>query len=130
MKFKEYLNESVITMDFDHNLKFEHGGSNMDTVKQYKKLQKDNTIYIVTTRDESAKSTKEIKDFLKKHHLTAKDILYTNGDDKKPTLDKLKSTWHFDDDHYELDRLKIKTTHTYNHKEFEKYMDMLDSGEI
>ena len=126
MNFSEFLTEKkedVVSFDFDHTLKFEHGGSNLKTIKEFKKLQNKNVVYVVTSRNESSESRKEIQEFLKKHGLHAKDILFTNGKLKKETLDRINSIHHFDDDIQELMHLKIKKTNVFNKKEWDKYVD-------
>ena len=67
MNFSEFLTEKkedVVSFDFDHTLKFEHGGSNLKTIKEFKKLQNKNVVYVVTSRNESSESRKEIQEFI------------------------------------------------------------------
>jgi len=132
MTFLEYANGKlpVITMDFDHNLKFETGDPNLDTLKQFKELQNDYDIYIVTTRKKTPESVKEVSDFVKEHSLRIKDVIFTNGQMKLNTILKLESIMHFDDDEDEIEEIEdynkknntsIKTVYTFNKEKWNEY---------
>ena len=88
---------SVVTVDFDHTLKFETGVPNLATINRVKGLS-GAEVHIVTSRDESEESREEISAFLAEHGIPHQGVHFTNGKDKAPTLARLGSELHFDDD--------------------------------
>jgi len=137
MRFAEFMegNRPIVTMDFDHNLKFETGKPNISTIKQFKKLQEDYEMVIVTSRLETKNSIEEIKKFLEEYGLIAKRIIHTNKTDKLESIIQLESIMHFDDDENEIKRIKqfneknntyIKTRYTFNESAWNEYLEILD----
>lgn len=135
--FLEYVNgkRQVVTMDFDHNLKFETGKPNEETIRKFKELQDDFDVYIVTTRNESQVSKREIVEFLNDNGLKVKEIIHTNGELKLKTIVDLNSEMHFDDDEKELEKIEqynknneknIKTIYTFNEKAWKEYLKQID----
>ena len=62
-----------------------------------------------------------------------KDIFFTNGDDKLPTLKKLNSAWHFDDydsdiqsEMRDIEKAGIKVTNTFIPAKWDEYMNMMN----
>jgi hypothetical protein len=88
---------SVVTVDFDHTLKFETGTPNLATIDRVKALS-GAEVHIVTSRDESEGSRAEIDSFLAEHRIPHQGVHFTNGKDKAQTLLRLGSELHFDDD--------------------------------
>jgi hypothetical protein len=132
LAFKDFFEgvRPVVTMDFDHNLKFEIGKPNLKTIEKYKELQNDYDVIIITTRIDSKKSREEIIDFLKTHGLLFKDIIHTNGELKLKEILKVGSRIHFDDDELEIEKIKkyneengtnIKTEYTFDEKAWKEY---------
>jgi len=62
------------------------------------------TVHVVTTRDR--RNCEEVFEFIDEHSLPVRDVHFTNGEDKLPTLQELGSDLHFDDDMNELERLR------------------------
>ena len=60
-------------------------------------------IHVVTTRNRS--KCEEVFGFINEHSLPVRDVHFTGGDDKLPTLQELGSALHFDDSLEELERL-------------------------
>ena len=132
MNFLEYVEGKlpVVTMDFDHNLMFETGEPNMETVNQFKELQQDYDVYIVTTQIKSSEKLALINKFLSDNGLKAKDVFFTNGKLKTDIILSLGSTMHFDDDEEELEALtkvnpNIKVIHTFNKEKWDEYFSSL-----
>lgn len=61
-------------------------------------------VRVVTTRDHV--NSEEVFEFIKEHSLPVREVHFTNGDDKLPTLEELGSDLHFDDSLSELERLR------------------------
>lgn len=121
---KEQINHKVITFDFDHTLKFEHGEPNQPIIDKFKELQKNNDVYIITTRYSNKKN--EVIEFVKDHNLKPKDIICTDGKDKIEFLKRLNSELHFDDDDKEIKDAKnvgINTINAFNQEEWNKYVN-------
>ena len=122
--------KNVVTIDFDHTLKFETGKPNMKTVSMVKKLQSDpnNELFVVTSRKGTSAERREIDKFLKKHGIIVRDVVFTKGRDKVNTLMNMNSTLHFDDDSDELKQIKAKgisVIDTFNKREWDLYVDNL-----
>ena len=60
-------------------------------------------VHVVTTRERS--NCEEVFGFINEHSLPVRDVHFTGGDDKLPTLQELGSALHFDDSLEELERL-------------------------
>jgi len=132
MNFLEYVEGKlpVVTMDFDHNLMFETGEPNMETVNQFKELQQDYDVYIVTTQIKSSEKLALINKFLYDNGLKAKGVVFTNGKLKSDAVLTLGSTLHFDDDEEELEALKtanpnIKVVNSFNKAKWDEYFSSL-----
>jgi phosphoglycolate phosphatase-like HAD superfamily hydrolase len=65
-------------------------------------------IEVVTTRDRT--NAEEVFDFINGHSLPIRDVHFTCGDEKLPTLQELGSSMHFDDSLEELERLADSDT--------------------
>ena len=113
----------LITIDFDHTLKFEVGGPNMDTIDFINTLEGDIEFAIVTSRTESEESREEIFAFLKEFKIPFREVVFTNGD-KLQTLLAMKSDLHLDDDLFELQDCKkagIETRLCYNKEKWDEH---------
>jgi hypothetical protein len=113
----------LITIDFDHTLKFEVGGPNMDTIDFINTLEGDIEFAIVTSRTESEESREEIFAFLKEFKIPFREVVFTNGD-KLQTLLAMKSDLHLDDDLFELQSCKkagIETRLCYNKEKWDEH---------
>lgn len=139
---KEDLTKLVVTFDFDHTLRYEYsddieydkrryqwGEPNIDSVSMFRKLQAENDVYIVTTRQGSNLSRTQIKEFCKEQGLNPKDIIFTDGKDKVDTLVNMGSNWHFEDDDEEIKQIKaagIKVADMFNQQAWDKYLGQLE----
>ena len=116
----------LVTFDFDDTLTMPYwsdedgywtSGSdpNKKTISAMKKFaSKGYDVKIVTSRHGTGDHKRTIATFVKKHNLPVKDIIFTNGKWKADTLERLGSVLHYDDDTYEISRIKskgIKTVH-------------------
>jgi len=145
MAFLKYLKENltrlVVTFDFDHTLRYEYsdeieheqkqfqwGEPNINSVSMFRKLQDDNDVYIVTTRQGDNLNRTRIQEFCKEQGLRPKDIIFTNGNDKIDTLVNLGSNWHFEDDDKEINQIKsagIKVADMFNQQAWDKYLGLV-----
>lgn len=142
MEFKSFLKgqKPVVTMDFDHNLKFETGKPNKKIIKIFKELQKEYDVYIVTSRLDTLSNKREMEEFAREQGLKPKGILSSGGGkDKVSKVVELGAIAHYDDDDYELEKIEIynkehgtniKTINTFNKDAWEEYVKSLDELEI
>jgi len=118
----EAENGEVVTFDFDDTLvlgiyedfvlkKIKIRREIVNKMKKY--ISKGYKVYIITSRSFSAEKTFDkkqisIQEFLRREKikLDKKQIIYTNGANKKSTLLSLNSTLHFDDDPVEWAELE------------------------
>ena len=110
----------LVTFDFDDTLTMPYwsdedgywtSGSepNKKTISAMKKFAtKGYDVKIVTSRHGTGDHKRTIATFVKKHNLPVKDIIFTNGKWKADTLERLGSVLHYDDDTYEISRIKSK----------------------
>ena len=99
-----------ISFDFDDTLQNNIDWSTLNfrdeprviikNVTLLRKLAKNNTIYIVSSRPDKYKQ--EIYDFVVKYHLDVRGIVVTNLTKKAPTLKKMGIDIHYDDDEEEI----------------------------
>ena len=116
----------LVTFDFDDTLTMPYWSDedgywtsgtdpNKKTISAMKKFASNGyDVKIVTSRHGTADHKRTIATFVKKHNLPVKDIIFTNGKWKADTLERLGSVLHYDDDTYEISRIKskgIKTIH-------------------
>ena len=116
----------IVTFDFDDTLTLPHYDEeeelwtsglepNKKTISALKKFaSKGYEVKIVTSRHGTGKHKKDVATFAKKYSLPVKDIIFTNGKWKADTLERIGSVLHYDDDTYEISRIKnkgIKTIH-------------------
>ena len=110
-KWKKFLNESVVTVDFDNTLKMKDTKiSNEPVINKIKELG--SKVYIVSrrkpsevfdkdkeTRKDYESAEAEIKSFIKKYKLTdlIDGIYLTSWQNKGKILDELGSDMHIDD---------------------------------
>ena len=99
--WRKFINEQIITFDFDNTLRMKSDKSpNGTIINKVKELAgPDVKIYIVSTRKEEKRP--EVEEFVKKYNLPVDGIYLTNWDDKWYTLQDLGCDMHFDDDQRE-----------------------------
>lgn len=99
-----------VSFDFDDTLKDSYTGEPCKPAikRLIHHLNEGDEVYIVTSRVESDKSFKEIRDFLFDHAEPVDGIYFTRLQPKVYTLEKLGVELHYDDDKYELSLLKAK----------------------
>ena len=114
----------LVTFDFDDTLtmpkwdeedEFWVGGTdpNHKTISAMKKFAASGyDVKIVTSRHGTGKHKKDVAMFVKKHNLPVKDIVFTNGKWKADTLERIGSLLHYDDDTWEIARIKKKKIKT------------------
>ena len=110
----------LVTFDFDDTLTMPRwdeeeelwmGGTepNKKTISAMKKFASNGyEVKIVTSRHGTGEHKKMVANFAKKHNLPVKDIIFTNGKWKADTLERIGSVLHYDDDTYEISRIKSK----------------------
>jgi hypothetical protein len=121
--------KKIVTIDFDHTLKFETGETNEPTIKQIKALS-NCILFVVTSRMFSDESLTEIKLFLSEHEIEVEKIIHTNGNSKLEALISLKSELHFEDDIWAIEDLKrdlpnIQIVNCFNLKKWQEYFQGL-----
>lgn len=137
ISFKEYFLEGkryVVTMDFDHNLKFETGKPNQKIVEEFKQLQNEFDVYIVTSRMKTLGSQKEIEQFSEQFGLKPKGIIHIGSKNKADVILQLGSVKHYDDDEKQLNAIKqmnenIELVNTFDESAWKEYVQMMDDEE-
>ena len=121
----------LVTVDFDHTLRFEHGGANEKTLARVAELAAAGAkVIVVTSRQDSPGSRDEIWSFLGEHGIQAEDVIHTNGEDKAPVLARLGSDLHIDDDPHEIavcDDAGIPCEDAFDPDEWNKWRDQEES---
>ena len=92
----------VITVDFDHTLRFENGKPNTQTIEQLRDEHPNNRIIIVTARQWCIESAQQIMEFGLEHDLYIDNIIHTDLLPKGPFCKAVGSIRHFDDCQREL----------------------------
>ena len=121
-----------VSFDFDDTLQTAMDNPNEEIVAKFKEhMRSGDEIIIVTSRNESHGSKKEIKDFLIRHGLKVQSINFTNGDLKASFLDANDVELHYDDDDEELKAIKgfpdITGVNAYTDQaeaDFKEYWDL------
>ena len=110
----------LVTFDFDDTLTMPRWDEeeelwmvgtepNKKTISAMKKFaSKGYEVKIVTSRHGTGEHKKMVANFAKKHNLPVKDIIFTNGKWKADTLERIGSVLHYDDDTYEISKIKNK----------------------
>jgi hypothetical protein len=120
--WREYLMEQegevrVVTFDFDDTLirydsEWEYEGDNEHTLGYLRRfLSAGYKVFIVTSRKKRFEENADriaIAEFVKERGLDVGGILFTEGEEKVHTLQKLGSLLHFDDDEMEWIALQGK----------------------
>jgi hydroxymethylpyrimidine pyrophosphatase-like HAD family hydrolase len=107
-EWKRFINESVVTVDFDDTLKFKDSHTaNPIIVNKIKRLiNKGHTIHVVSSRKpgevldkrrEYSDAYEEMEDFLISNGLRIEKIHLTSWGDKGKIINNLGSVMHFDD---------------------------------
>jgi len=67
-------------------------------------------IYLITERKKSPINLREVREFLESAQPPIDEVFYTSGYEKYVLLPGIRSTLHYDDDRYELERLPPSIT--------------------
>lgn len=126
----------IVTFDFDLTLLLPkvdnpHPKANVEFVAKFKEhLENGDTVYIVTSRNDSPTSKQEILSFLRIHNLDNDGIYFTNGELKAITLKRLKADLHYDDDPEELAAARqvgIRAINAFNKRAAKAFQEWFDS---
>lgn len=96
---------TTITFDFDGTLKG-FRGPNASIIQIFKSHQEQGLrVGIVTSRIKNPKNT-EISDFCAENKIKPAFVIHTNSEDKWMVLKTLGSICHYDDDEWEIEKIK------------------------
>jgi hypothetical protein len=120
----------TVTFDFDHTLLFEQNEPNEEGIAHFRKhMAAGDVCHVVTSRHRiNDFMAQEIDDFLEKHELVAKSVVFTNGKRKLDTLQEMGSQLHFDDDLIEVRDCRtagIEAVQIFNQVKWDEYMEGL-----
>ena len=120
----------TVTFDFDHTLLFEVNEPNEEGIAHFRKhMEAGDICHVVTSRHSSNPiMVQEIHDFLMRHELVAKSVIFTDGKEKLATLREMGCDLHFDDDEHEvLDcwNAGIDAVQVFNQEKWNEHMESL-----